>query len=262
MKISLIQMDMKFCDPESNYSKAEEMICREMQNSPDVIVLPEMWNTGFFPHENLEKLSDKNGETTKQVIGSLAKKYNVNIVAGSVANVKNGKVYNTAYVFSRNGDTVAEYDKTHLFTPMNEDGFFQKGDKLCKFTLDGNSCGIIICYDIRFPELTRSMTVDGLDFLFVVAQWPDIRVPHLTTLARARAIENQMFVACCNSCGKAGTTTYGGNSRIIDPWGEILCEAGAEETVISADCDTSILENIRTTINVFNDRRPELYKLK
>ena len=262
MKISCIQMDMEFCNPEENYKKAEKLIVDAMKNEPDVIVLPEMWNTGFFPHSNLENLSDKDGEKTKNVIGSLACRYNVNIVAGSVANVKNGKVYNTAYIFSRTGDCIAEYDKTHLFTPMHEDDAFQKGSHFCTFTLDGSKCGIIICYDVRFPELTRSMTVDGLDFLFVVAQWPNIRVPHLETLTRARAIENQMFVACCNSCGKAGETVYGGHSAIIDPWGEILCNTGGEEAIISAECDTSVLKNIRETINVFHDRRPELYKLK
>lgn len=260
MKITCVQMNMEFCSPDANYAKAEKLIVDALKEKPDVIVLPEMWNTGFFPHENLAELSDKNGERTKDVIGSLAKKYNVNIVAGSVANVKNGDEWNTAYIFNREGNTVAEYDKTHLFTPMNEDGFFKKGEKLCKFELDGNSCGIIICYDIRFPELTRSMTVDGLDFLFVVAQWPDVRIPHLATLARARAIENQMFVACCNSCGKAGQTVYGGCSRIIDPWGEILAETDGNESIISAECDTSVLKNIRETINVFSDRRKELYK--
>ena len=262
MKISCIQMDMEFCNPTENYLKAEKLIEESIKDSPDVIVLPEMWNTGFFPHDNLAELSDNNGEKTKKAIGLLAGKFGVNIVAGSVANVKNGEVYNTAYIFSRTGECVAEYDKTHLFTPMHEDDSFRKGNRLCSFTLDGNKCGIIICYDVRFPELTRSLCVDGLDFLFVVAQWPNVRIPHLETLTRARAIENQMFVVCCNSCGKVGDTVYGGHSAIIDPWGEVLCNAGENEEAISADCDTSVLKNIRETINVFSDRRPELYKLK
>lgn len=255
-------MDMEFCNPSANYEKTEKLVEKAMSENPDVIVLPEMWNTGFFPHENLAELSDKNGEETKKLFSSLSAKYNVNIVAGSVANVKDEKVWNTAYIFSRSGECIAEYDKTHLFTPMNEDGFFEKGKHLCRFTLDGNACGIIICYDIRFPELTRSLTLDGLDFLFVVAQWPDIRIPHLVTLSRARAIENQMFVVTCNSCGKAGATTYGGNSVIYDPWGELLAKAGADEEIISAECDISILSGIRESINVFRDRRAEIYNIK
>ncbi len=262
MKISCIQMNMAFCDVDANYKKAEKLISESMKNNPDVLVLPETWNAGFFPREELEKMCDDNGTRTKREIGGLAKKYNVNIVSGSVANVKDGKVYNTAYVFDRNGECVAEYDKTHLFTPMGEHKFFEKGKKVCKFTLDGKNCGIIICYDIRFPELTRTMSIGGMDYMFVVSQWPLIRVPHLKALVQARAIENQMFVACCNSCGKAGETVYGGSSRICDPWGEILAEAGEREEIITAECDDSIISNIRSTINVFSDRRPELYNVK
>ena len=262
MKITCIQMDMEFCNPSENYKKAKKLVAQAMDGKPDVIVLPEMWNTGFFPHENLEALSDRDGEETKKVFGALSKEYGVNIVAGSFANVKDAKVWNTACIFDREGECIAEYDKTHLFTPMDEDGFFEKGSHLCRFSLDSNSCGIIICYDIRFPELTRSLTLDGLDFLFVVAQWPDIRIPHLDTLSRARAIENQMFVVTCNSCGKAGATTYGGNSVIYDPWGEMLAKAGSEEEIISAECDVSILSGIRESINVFRDRRAEIYNIK
>ena len=130
------------------------------------------------------------------------------------------------------------------------------------FELDGTKCALIICYDVRFPELTRTMTVRGVDILFMVSQWPLVRVPHLDALTRARAIENQMFVTCCNSAGKAGDTLYGGNSSITDPWGEVLAHAvGHDEEFVSADCNTDILSGIRNNINVFRDRRPELYKV-
>lgn len=259
MKVTCIQMDMQFGKPEANFAHAEDLIRQAMKDSPDVLVLPETWNTGFFPKEDLTLLADKDGKTVKEKIGAVAKEYGVNIVAGSVANLKNGKVYNTAYVFDRQGSCIASYDKTHLFTPMGEDDYFEKGDHLCRFTLDGVSCGLIICYDIRFPELTRSLTVPGLDMLFMVSQWPNIRTFHLRSLTTARAIENQMFLCCCNSCGKAGQTQYGGNSAIIDPWGETIALAGENEELLSAECDFSILQNIRTSINVFADRRPELY---
>ena len=144
---------------------------------------------------------------------------------------------------------------------MGEQDYFTPGERLCRFELDGVPCALIICYDIRFPELIRSLTVKGVDALFVVSQWPDVRTAHLRALTTARAIENQMFVACCNSCGSAGSTRYGGNSAIINPWGETLALAGTEEEILSAECDFSIIHNIRTTINVFADRRPELYDI-
>ena len=127
---------------------------------------------------------------------------------------------------TRAGACVASYDKIHAFTPMGEHQTFTQGERLCRFTLEGRDCGLIICYDIRFPELTRTLALQGLDLLFVVSQWPDKRSLHLQALSRARAIENQMFLALCNSCGTAGDTRYGGGSALIDPWGETVARRG------------------------------------
>ena len=261
MKVACLQMNMVLAAPEENFAHAAQLVEQAMQDAPDVLVLPETWNTGFFPKENLPSLCDRDGQQVKAQIGQLARKFHVNIVAGSVSNVRSGKVYNTAYVFDREGSCIADYDKTHLFTPMGEDDFYTPGDHLCRFTLDGVQCGLIICYDIRFPELTRSLTVPGLDMLFVVSQWPKVRTFHLRSLTTARAIENQLFVVCCNSCGTAGETVYGGNSAIIDPWGETIALAGENEGIIAQDCDLGALEKIRSTIPVFRDRRPGLYKI-
>lgn len=261
MKISCLQMDMQLGCVEENFAHAEELICEAVKGQADVVVLPETWNTGFFPKENLADLCDSDGTQVKQRIGALAKKYGVNIVAGSVSNIRNGNVYNTAMVFDRNGACVGSYDKTHLFTPMGEDNYYTPGDHLCRFSLDGVSCALIICYDVRFTELVRTLALQGLDMLFVVSQWPGIRIPHLRTLTVARAIENQMFVVCCNSCGTAGQTVYGGNSAIIDPWGETLALAGEKEEILTASCDLQVLADIRGSIPVFRDRRPELYEI-
>ena len=175
--------------------------------------------------------------------------------------MKNGKVFNTSYIFGRNGEVVGEYDKTHLFTPMDEHKFFEYGNKTVTFELDGHKCGIIICYDIRFPELVRKLALEGVEMLFVVSQWPDKRIEHLKILSSARAVENQMFVTVCNSCGKAENTQFGGNSRIIDPWGDVLASADENEAVITADCDFGMIEEIRNSINVFNDRKTQIYNL-
>lgn len=259
MKVSCLQMNMKLGAPQENFAHAEQLISEAMKENPDVLVLPETWNTGFFPKENLAALSCKDGDAVKNRIGSLAKRYSVNIVAGSVSNVRDGNVFNTAFIFNRKGACIAEYDKTHLFTPMGEHDYYTGGNHLCCFTLDDVKCGIIICYDIRFPELTRSLALQGLDMLFVVAQWPKERNFHLRTLTTARAIENQMFVVCCNSCGTAGKIVYGGNSAIIEPFGKTLALAGETEEIIASICDMRILSEIRSNIPVFRDRRQELY---
>ena len=261
MKIACLQMDMHLADVEYNFSHACQLIRDAMADKPDVVVLPETWNTGFFPKENLSQLSDRDGELTKVRIGALAKQHQVNIVAGSVSNVRNGKVFNTAMVFDRSGACVASYDKTHLFSPMGENDYYTPGDHLCTFSLDGIRCGLVICYDIRFPELVRSLALQGIDVLFVVSQWPKARIPHLRSLTTARAVENQMFVVCCNSCGTAGETVYGGNSAVIDPLGETLTLAGETEVIVSASLDMQTLGKIRGSIPVFRDRRPELYHI-
>ena len=259
MKISAIQMDMAFGAPEENFEKAEALVRQAAEGAPDVILLPETWNVGFYPKENLSGLADREAARTKARFGALSKELGVNIVAGSVAAGEPDGVHNTSLAFDRAGNCIARYDKTHLFSPMDEDKFFVRGGGIAAYTLDGRRCGTEICYDIRFPELTRTLTVHGLDFLFLVSQWPDARIPQLHALLRARAIENQMFVVCCNSCGAAPGTRFGGCSVAFDPLGNQLAAAGAEEEILTADCDLSVIEGIRTSINVFRDRRAEIY---
>ena len=177
-----------------------------------------------------------------------------------MACLRAGKRYNTAMAFNRQGSLVGSYDKTHLFSPMEEDVYFQAGDHLAVFPLDDTLCGLLICYDLRFPELTRTLALQGVQVLFLVAQWPVQRAGHLRLLYEARAVENQMFVACCNACGQddAGTR-FGGNSGLVDPWGTVLARAGETPCFLSGDCDLSITAGIRAGINVFRDRRPDLY---
>lgn len=259
MKVTCLQMDTALGNPEENYRQAEAAIRAAMAEKPDLIVLPELWDVGFFPKEHLEEVCDRNCARVTSFLSGLARELKVNIVGGSVANLRGGRIYNTARVFDRTGAVVAEYDKTHLFSPMGEHRYFTPGDHVCRFRLDGHDCGLVICYDIRFPELTRAMTVPGLELLIVVSQWPDIRIPHLRALTTARAIENQMYLVCCNGCGRAGDTRYGGHSAVIDPWGSTLALAGEEAGAITGDCDFSVTDSIRASIPVFADRRPELY---
>ena len=260
MKISIVQMDMKCNAPQENFSHAEALIRRAAENSPDVIVLPETWNTGFFPHEGLAAYCDCNGAETKRRIGALAKEYRTNIVAGSVSDLRDDRIFNTAYIFDRTGACIAQYDKTHLFSYAHEHLFYAPGESLCTFSLDGRTCGLLTCYDLRFPELARTLALRGAEVLFVPAQWPAKRRGHWETLLAARAIENQLFVAACNSC--AADTLCGGSSRILDPWGSVLAAADGSETVITATLDPAALDEIRETINVYRDRRPNLYEIR
>ncbi|MEA4913520.1 MAG: carbon-nitrogen family hydrolase [Christensenella sp.] len=259
MKICCVQMDVCAAEAEQNFARAELLIRQSAECQPDVILLPELWNTGFAPNQIDASLADEDGARTKVLCGSLAKGYGVNIVAGSVLARKSGALNNTAYVFDRAGSCVAEYDKTHLFSPSGEGEAYQAGDQIVTFPLDGVTYGIMICYDLRFPELARALALSGARVVFIPAEWPRQRTEQLRTLLSARAIENQMFAALCNGCGEAYGTEFGGSSAIVDPLGNVLAQAGAGETIIFAEIDFAEQDKIRKDLPVLLDRRPTLY---
>ncbi len=260
MRLSLIQMDIALGEPDRNFRKAADLVQSAAEKErPDVIVLPEMWNTGYSL-ENLADIGDPGGCRTTELFGTLAGEYNVNIVAGSVATLRGEKAFNTLFAFDRKGRTIASYSKIHMFKLMDEHLFITPGDSLCLFELDGFPCGAVICYDIRFPELVRSLALQDCRMLFVPAEWPYPRLDHWRTLLKARAIENQMFVAACNRCGASNETSFFGHSMVIDPWGEIAGEIEEEkEDILSVEIDPSLVSQVRETIPVFQDRRPETY---
>ena len=259
MRVSLIQMDAAFGMPRENFEKANRLLEQAAQTQPDVIVLPELWNTGFFPKENLYEMADDYASETRTLCAIFSAEHNVNVLAGSVTEHRRNRLFNASYAFDRTGSTVGRYDKTHLFSPMGENLSYTQGDHLGSFQFDGVKCGVVICYDIRFPELTRALAIKGLDILFVVAQWPVQRLEHLHALAKARAIENQCFVCVCNGCGQAPGTTFGGGSCVFSPTGKALATADGSERILTTELDLSVLPALRENINVFADRREDLY---
>lgn len=259
MKISCVQMNVRVDSPDENFYRAEKLFHKAAKRKPDVILLPELWNAGFAPGKIDPVIADEDGARTKALCGGIAKRYGINIVAGSVLSRKNGAIYNTAYVFGRVGDCIAEYDKAHLFSPAGEDEAYAAGEKIVTFPLDGVTCGVMICYDLRFAELARVIALSGAKVLFIPAEWPGQRIRQMLTLLRARAIENQLFTVLCNGCGTAYGAEFGGNSAIVDPLGKVLAKAGQRERIITAEIDFSAQEKIRQELPVFLDRRPELY---
>lgn len=172
MKVSVIQMNMRSLESKANFDRAEALVRRAVgENGPDVVVLPETWNTGFMPAGDLAAASDEDAKAVRARFSPLARELNVNIVAGSVSNRRGGKIYNTACVFDRAGACIAEYDKTHPFTPMGEHKVYTPGDHLVTFTLDSVRCGLLICYEVRFPELWRTLALRGAQVMFLPAQW-------------------------------------------------------------------------------------------
>lgn len=261
MKIALLQMDVKLADSSANRSKAAAMVAEAAAAKADTVILPETWNLGFFPQEGLVDLAEPDGGDSRKLLSELAAKNNVNIIGGSVITRKNGGVYNTSYIFDRQGNQLAEYDKIHGFSPSGEHLHFKHGEQLCLFEIDGVKAGLIICYDLRFVELVRTLALQGIQILFVPAEWPHPRLEHWQILNRARAIENQMYVACVNGVGTANALKFCGHSMLIGPFGDILAGAGEEEAIVYGEADWSVIAGIREKINVFRDRKPHLYKM-
>lgn len=260
MKLSLVQMDISKGKPDENKSRVVNLIERASREDPDVLLLPEMWNTGYSL-DNVQEIADNEGRFTAELIGPLARKYNMNIVAGSVSNITGRDVYNSMYIFDRKGKMTARYDKIHLFRLMEEHLYLKPGNSLCTFDLDHNLCGGIICYDLRFPELSRLLALRGVKLLLVPAEWPHPRLDHWRTLLKARAIENQFFVAACNRVGTDGDTAFFGNSMVIDPWGKIVGELSDEkEGILTVDIDIELVDRTRISVPVFEDRKPGIYR--
>lgn len=258
MKLGCIQLQVAFGDVEKNFSRVEEFIREAANKGTEIVILPEMWNTSYAL-EKLEGLADIDGERTKAFLSQLAKELHVHIVGGSVATKKGDKFYNTMLVYNNEGELVGEYDKAHLFHLMDEHLHLSSGNTQNNFKLGDLDAAGVICYDIRFPEWLRLHALNGAKVLFVSAQWPTARIDHWKTLLQARAIENQCFVVAVNRISR-NKDNFNGQSMVIEPWGEILWTGGEDEELAIVDVDFSKVDEVRTRIPVYDDRRPELYQ--
>ncbi|MDR3585600.1 MAG: carbon-nitrogen family hydrolase [Desulfosporosinus sp.] len=260
LNIAVIQMDVTLGEPDANLNKMESLVLEAAQSKPDIIVLPETWNTGYFP-KNISELALASGIKAVKKMGELAKNLHIYLIGGSISEVCNEQVVNTTKVFNRDGLEIASYQKIHLFSPGEENKFYTEGNKVVTFSIGEHLCGVIICYDLRFPELTRRLALDGVEMLFVPAEWPHPRLEHWQTLLKARAIENQIFVIGCNGVGLGNGVKFCGHSSVISPWGEIIKEAEEEEEIFKVEVDTEVISEVRKKIPVFMDRRYFNYQL-
>ena len=257
MRVCALQMDVTKGNRVANHATVRRLVTEAVSLcSPDVIVLPELWSTGYAL-ELAKELADEAGDA--RFLAELARGYGLAFAGGSVLAAEGGKIFNRAQVIDHEGRYVASYDKVHLFRLMDEDRFLAPGISTSMFELGGMPCASVICYDIRFCELPRKLAVQGAEVLFASAEWPAPRVEHWRTLLRARAIENQLYVVACNRCGTTGNTEFAGRSAIIAPDGTMMAEAGTAEEIIWADIEPEAVRRVRNAIPVFADRVPELY---
>jgi predicted amidohydrolase len=258
IRAGVIQFDVQLGDVDANLKRAMYHIHRLAGQGIQIMVLPEMWSTGFV-NQDLDRLS----ETTPgvlDVISRLAKEAKT-IIIGSLPEKVEKKIFNTAYLVDSKGTISATYQKIHLFSCTGEDRWFHGGRRGVVCPTSVGPVGFLICYDLRFPELCRSLTLQGAKILVVMAQWPAARATHWKTFLAARAIENQVFVLAANRCGQDHHLIYAGHSRIVSPSGEILARAGKRTTSIAAALNFSRLDQFRATIPCLKERVPEAYVL-
>ncbi len=256
MKAFLVQLDPVWEDKGANLARVQNLLAAEQIPPNSLIVLPEMFATGFSL--NLPATIDQSPSGTEAFLQKLATTYHSTVVGGVVREGKQFKGRNEAVVFGPSGELVARYCKLHPFTHGGEADQHEKGENIVFFEWGGLVAAPFVCYDLRFPEAFRRATTRGAELLIVIALWPARRVEHWVTLLKARAIENQAWVIGVNRCGVEPDLIYPGRSLVVNPHGEIVADAGSIEGVTSAEIDAAVLRQWRKDFPALKDIRQDL----
>lgn len=246
MKITILQRDIVWANPEQNVTRADEALAG--LPDADLFVLPEMFSTGFCTQP--EGIAESDDSETLQWMKRKAAERNC-ALAGSVAVCQEGQYYNRFYFVTPDG-AVHHYDKRHLFTYGGEHHRFTAGTERVVVSFRGVRILLAVCYDLRFPVWTRNR--GDYDLMLYVASWPASRIEAWSTLLRARAIENQCYVAGVNRVGTDPACSYSGGSIILSPYGKTLAECPWQtESSASAEVDMEVLEQFRKKFPVLGD---------
>jgi predicted amidohydrolase len=268
MRVACVQLSSR-ADKAANIERAEELVARAAATGAEVVVLPEKWNA-IGNAETLHAAAEplEAGESVEAMAG-WARRHGITLVGGSITERREGreKLSNTCVVFDAEGEIAAVYRKIHLFDVevgglvYRESEAEEPGEEPVLAAGEW-PIGLTVCYDLRFPELYRILALQGALLVTVPAHFTlHTGKDHWEVLLRARAIENQVFVAAAAQVGETmpGRWSYG-RSLIADPWGLVLALAPDEETVISVDLDRSRLEEVRAKLPSLAHRQPEAYR--
>lgn len=223
----------------------------------DLILLPELWNIGFFSYDEYQSLSESiNGETAT-AISLKAKELGAYVYSGSFVEKKEHKFYNTSILFDRKGHNVLEYRKIHLFSyQCKEPEILSPGEEIAVVPTEFGRIGLATCYDLRFPELFRKMCVEkGAEIFLVTSAWPFPRIEAWNALNQVRALENTSYLISCNAVGVDHGIRLAGHSQVVDPWGYVCASSGYEETIVKCDINFHDISKVRNEFPVLKDRR-------
>lgn len=268
-RIAICQM--KVVDyKEANLKKAVNLIEKSAAGGAHLVILPEMFNCPYDNSKFQEYAEDKKNSITLNTISDAAKEQGVYLVAGSIPESEANQIYNTSFIFDSRGGLIGSHRKLHLFdidvpdaVTFKESETLTAGDKITVIETEFCNLGVAICYDIRFPELLRLMTLKGAELIVVPGAFNMTTGPaHWEPLIRSRAMDNQIYIAAASPARdeNASYVAYG-HSMIVGPWGEVLAQAGSDEEIIYEDLKSSRIREVRNQLPLLKNRRIDLYDL-
>lgn len=256
MRVSSIQLEIKD-DRTKQETTTHVLSMMDKCKGDDLIVLPELWNVGFFNYDNYKNYAESIDGETASIISNKAKELEVYVYSGSFVEKQGDNYYNTSILFDREGKNIAEYRKIHLFSyKCREPEILTPGTDIIVVDTEFGRIGLATCYDLRFPELFRKMAVEmGAEYFLVTSGWPYPRIEAWNVLNQARALENTCYLISCNAAGICKGIRLAGHSQIVDPWGNVLAGTGYEEAIVKAEISREELLRIRKEFPVLKDIR-------
>jgi len=258
LPIALVQSEVFRKSPTTNLEVLLEETARAAKNGARVVVLPELWNQTFLKTET----EDTAGEERRILSGfsTLAKRHDMAVVAGSVAMRCRESLVNRCHVFGPKGNVILTYDKIHVNPSVFESEPFKPGTTLGICDLFGWKTGILVCFDVEFPELCRSLVENGVRLLLVVGAWPAEHIRIWKTLIAARSMENQVFTVGVNRCDRGPLVRFGGHSLAVNPYGETVLELDDRPATEIAWLRKDLVEKARKCNVVWFSRREDIYR--
>ncbi|HEY1174990.1 MAG TPA: carbon-nitrogen family hydrolase [Phytomonospora sp.] len=259
MQIALLQLASPDAESvEARLARVDRMVRGEQAlRVADLLVLPEMWTAGYFSFDEYATRAEPLDGPTLALARGWARELDLTVHLGSFVEIdEDGRLHNTSVVVDPSGDICNSYRKVHLFGyGSRESQLLTPGESVATSDIGGLSTGITTCYDLRFPELFRSLVDAGAEMTAVCAAWPEARLAHWRLFTTVRAVEEQIYVVAVNAVGEQAGVDLGGHSRIVDPTGRIVVEAGQDEGFTYAEIDAALPQRVRAEFPALADRR-------
>lgn len=263
MRVALVQVASPDDEPIDERRERVTEVARAVGDC-DLIVLPELWDVGYAAFDRYQGSAVPAPGPTVEALGKVARELQCHVHVGSMLELSDsGACRNTAMMLDPSGQVVLSYSKIHVFGYESlEASLLEPGDSVSTVETSLGTIGTTTCYDLRFPELWRSLVDLGSQIVVVPAAWPAARREHWRLFTSTRAVEQQVVVIACNAVGTHGGVTFAGHSRVVDPWGEVLIEAGDGEGVFVCDIDVNVVDATRHEFPVLKDRLSDYGRLE